>query len=82
VFHKDVSKSKSVEWLSRRLGIKKKDVISVGNDYNDEDLLSWSGQAYVVNNAPDSLKKKFKTTLSNNHSGVTHAVEASGLLAR
>ncbi len=82
VFHKDVSKSKTVEWLARRLGILQKDVISVGNDYNDEDLLSWSGQAYVVNNAPDSLKKKFKTILSNNHSGVTRAVEASGLFAR
>ena len=81
VFHKDVSKSKAVSWLSTQLGIKKKDVISVGNDYNDEDLLSWSGQAYVVNNAPDSLKKKFKTVLSNNHSGITHAVKASGLFA-
>ena len=81
VFHKDVSKSQAVSWLSTRLGINKKDVISVGNDYNDEDLLSWSGQAYVVNNAPDSLKKKFRTVLSNNHSGITHAVKVSGLFA-
>ncbi|MCP4671740.1 MAG: HAD family phosphatase, partial [Desulfobacula sp.] len=81
VFHRDVSKSKAVSWLSKRLGINKKNVISVGNDYNDEDMLSWSGQAYVVNNAPDSLKKKFKTVLSNNHSGVTNAVLTSGLFA-
>jgi len=79
VFHKDVSKSKAVSWLSNRLKIKKEDVISVGNDYNDEDLLSWSGQAYVVNNAPDSLKRKFKNVLSNNHSGITNAVDVSGL---
>ncbi len=81
VFHKDVSKSKAVSWLSKQLGIEKKDVISVGNDYNDEDLLSWSGQAYVVSNAPNSLKKRFKIVLSNNHSGVTQAVAASGLFA-
>ncbi len=79
VFHKDVSKSMAVSWLLNRLGIKKKDVISVGNDYNDEDLLSWSGQAYVVNNAPDSLKRKFKSVLSNNNSGVTHAAVLSRL---
>jgi Cof subfamily protein (haloacid dehalogenase superfamily) len=82
VFHKDVSKSRAVAWLSNRLEIKKKDVISVGNDYNDEDLLSWSGQAYVVNNAPDCLKIKFKSVLSNNHSGVTHAAKISGLFAK
>ncbi len=79
--HKDVSKSKAVSWLSNRLKIRNEDVIAVGNDYNDEDLLSWSGQAYVVNNTPDSLKKKFKTVLSNNHSGITHAAKESGLLA-
>lgn len=79
VFHKDVSKSKTVAWLADKLGIKKKDVISVGNDYNDEDLLSWSGEAYVVNNAPDFLKKKFNNVSSNNHSGVTHAAAVSGL---
>lgn len=79
VFHKDVSKSKTVAWLADKLGIKKKDVISVGNDYNDEDLLSWSGKAYVVNNAPDFLKKKFNNVSSNNHSGVTHAAAVSGL---
>ena len=56
-------------------------MISVGNDYNDEDLLSWSGQAYVVNNAPDSLKRKFKSVLSNNNSGVTHAAVLSRLFA-
>ena len=81
VFHKDVSKSMAVSWLLNRLGIKKKDAISVGNDYNDEDLLSWSGQAYVVNNAPDSLKRKFKSVLSNNNSGVTHAAVLSRLFA-
>ena len=81
VFHKDVYKSRAVSWLLNRLGIEKEDVISVGNDYNDEDLLSWSGQAYVVNNAPDYLKRKFKSVLSNNHSGVTHAVVLSRLFA-
>ena len=78
VFHKDVSKSKAAAWLADKLGIKQKDVISVGNDYNDEDLLSWSGKAYVVNNAPDFLKKKFYNVSSNNHSGVTHAAAVSG----
>jgi hydroxymethylpyrimidine pyrophosphatase-like HAD family hydrolase len=82
VFHKDVSKSRAVSWLSNRLKIDRRDVIAVGNDYNDEDLLSWSGEAYVVENAPEFLKQKYNCVSSNNHLGVTHAVEVSGLLTK
>ena len=79
VFHKDVSKGRAVEWLLNQLNIEKQDVISVGNDYNDEDLLSMSGESFVEGNAPDSMKNRFKSVLSNNHSGVTRAVLLSGL---
>ncbi len=82
MFHKNVSKSQAVSWLSSRLKIQQKNVISVGNDYNDEDLLPWSGEAYVVDNAPDSLKIKFNNVLSNNQSGVTEAAVISNLLIR
>ncbi len=81
VFNKNVSKSKTANWLSRYLNIKKKDIISVGNDYNDEDLLDWTAQGYVVGNAPMILKKRFKNVLSNNESGVSHAAELSGFLS-
>ncbi len=80
VFHKDVSKSQAVSWLSHRLGIMNKNITSIGNDYNDEDLLLWSGHAYVVSNAPDYLKSRFHTVSSNNNSGVTDATIRSGLL--
>jgi len=78
IFHRDVSKSKAAAWLSKRLGIRRQDVISVGNDYNDQDLLAWSGNGFVVENAPASLRRVFKTVPSNNHSGVSEAVRQSG----
>ncbi|MBU2627533.1 MAG: HAD family hydrolase [Proteobacteria bacterium] len=80
VFDKDVSKSKAAAFLANRLGICRQNVISVGNDYNDQDLLEWSGKGFVVENAPDRLKQRFKTVLSNNQCGMTWAAKASGLL--
>ncbi|MCP3873666.1 MAG: HAD family phosphatase [Desulfobacteraceae bacterium] len=80
VFHKDVSKAKAASWLVKELGVNRRNVISLGNDYNDQDLLAWAEQGYVVENAPDSLKKMFKTVSSNNQSGLTMAVNKSGLL--
>ena len=78
VFHKDVSKAKSASWLVKRLGVDRDNIISVGNDYNDQDLLAWSGKGFVVKNAPDSLKQVFKTVSSNNQCGVSQAVKEAG----
>jgi Cof subfamily protein (haloacid dehalogenase superfamily) len=80
IFHREVSKSKAASWLVKRLGISRENVISVGNDYNDQDLLAWSAKGFVVKNAPASLKQVFKTVSSNNFSGVSQAVKLSGLL--
>ena len=82
VFHKDVSKAKSAFWLAQRLGVSRDNIVSVGNDYNDQDLLSWSGKGFVVENAPDSLKQVFETVPSNNHCGVSQAVTASGWISK
>nr|NJM02563.1 HAD hydrolase family protein [Desulfobacula sp.] len=78
VFHKDVSKSKTAAFLAGRLSIHRRDSISIGNDYNDEDLLAWSGKGYVVENAPERLRRAYETVRSNNDSGVTMAAEKSG----
>lgn len=80
VFHPRVSKSLSTAWLIRELGMAQEGVVSIGNDYNDLDLLAWSGRGFLVDNAPDDLKAGFTTVASNNHSGVSRAVEMAGLL--
>ena len=74
VFHPLVSKSKSVAWLAARLGIRRTHVISVGNDYNDLDLLEWSGQGFIVANAPEDIRKRFEVVASNNRCGVAQVI--------
>lgn len=58
-FHKDVSKANGVIWICNQLHINPSDVVAIGNDYNDLDMLQHFTSTYVVDNAPMDLKGKF-----------------------
>ena len=73
IFAPEVSKSGAAAWLAASCGIAREEVCAVGNDYNDEDLLSWAGRAYVVGNAPPALRSRFVTVADNDHGGVAEA---------
>ena len=75
IFPADVSKGQSAAWLCNHLDIHQKNVLSIGNDYNDLDLLEWSGYSFVVENAPSFLKDSFNLTKSNHESAFMHAVK-------
>jgi hydroxymethylpyrimidine pyrophosphatase-like HAD family hydrolase len=76
IFPLCVSKGKSAAWLAQTLGIDRKHTVAVGNDYNDEDLLEWTGNAFVVENGPDDLKQRFSVVSSNNNDGVSDAIKS------
>jgi hypothetical protein len=73
IFAPSVSKSKAAKWLAETCGVIRDMVCAVGNDYNDEDLLRWAGQSFVVANSPQVLQTQFKTVASNNNGGVAEA---------
>ena len=75
VFHPDVSKSGTVAWLAAKLDVDQIDTLAIGNDYNDQDLLEWAADSFVVENAPQDLKARFQTVASNNDGGVAEAIE-------
>ena len=74
LFHPEVSKSRAAGWLAAHLGIHRENTLSVGNDYNDLDLLEWADRRFVVGNAPEDLRSKFPAVSTNNQCGVTEAV--------
>ncbi|MCP4117347.1 MAG: HAD-IIB family hydrolase [Desulfobacteraceae bacterium] len=74
VFPRSVSKSQAASWLGKRLGADPANVVALGNDYNDLDLLDWAGYGFVVDNAPADLKSRFRTVCSNNRCGVARAI--------
>lgn len=82
VFPFGVSKSASSQWLARHLGVGRGMVTAVGNDYNDEDLLDWAGQGFLMDNSPEVMKNKFLSLGSNNECGVSKVARSAGLLNR
>ena len=74
VFPKGVCKSEAVSFLADQCGILASCTMAVGNDYNDEDLLHWSGRGFVVGNAPDELKSFFPSVSDNDGCGVSEAI--------
>ena len=74
VFPPNVSKSHAVAWLSAELGLDSAQTLSIGNDYNDLDLLEWTANSYVVDNAPEDMKSRFPVVASHNDGGVAEAI--------
>jgi len=77
IFPKTVSKGLAASWLAARLGRKADQVIALGNDYNDLDLLDWAGESYVVENSPAELKEHFSIiTEAGRDENLTAAVQS------
>jgi len=74
IYHAGVSKGNAVEYLCKRHQVKKTEVMGIGNDYNDTDLLGFVGIPFVVSNAPSELKALYRQVGSNNESGFTEGV--------
>jgi Cof subfamily protein (haloacid dehalogenase superfamily) len=75
IFPANVSKGQTADWLAKELNIEPSNIASLGNDYNDVDLLDWSSIGFVVDNAPEDLKARFPSVASNDNCGVAEAVE-------
>ena len=75
IFPETVSKGHGIEWLCRKLNIDQSKTISVGNDYNDIDMLEYTAEKFVVSNAPADLKERFPVCNSNQQNGFTSALD-------
>ena len=75
IFPKTVSKGHGIDWLCKKLNVNQSGTISVGNDYNDIDMLEFTSEKYVVDNAPNELKEIFPICKSNQENGFTDALD-------
>ncbi len=80
IFPQAASKSRAADWLRERHGVAHRNVVAVGNDTNDRDLLEWAQHAYVVATAGASLKRRYTVVASNDDQGFAQAMAASRLL--
>ena len=74
LFPDGVSKAHASDWIRERHAIDPARTVAVGNDYNDLDMLEWAAHAYVVSNAPPSMRERFAVVRANDDEGFTDAV--------
>ena len=73
--HRDCSKGVALEEWSRRCGILPEEVMAIGDNYNDLEMLQFAGFPVVMGNADDELKQTgWPVTLDCDSSGVSHAL--------
>ena len=76
VLNHDCSKGHALErWASHR-GLGREEVMAIGDNYNDVEMLEFAGVPVIMGNARQDLKQNgWRVTLSNEHSGVAAAVQ-------
>lgn len=74
IFHKSVSKGNAIRYLCDLHGIPHDSTFSIGNDYNDLELLDFTSISYLVDNSPEELKSKYLKAPSNEQNGFSSSV--------
>src|SRR5207237_8700028 len=55
VVNPQVSKSRALAMVADRLGIARGEVGAIGDNLNDQDMVSWAGFGVAMGNAPEAL---------------------------
>jgi Cof subfamily protein (haloacid dehalogenase superfamily) len=71
IFNTDVSKALGGQFICNLLNIPYSKTLGIGNDYNDLDLLDWAAHSFVVSNAPDEIKLKYRQCADNQNNPLT-----------
>jgi Cof subfamily protein (haloacid dehalogenase superfamily) len=76
VLNRGCSKGHALERWAQSRGIGREQVMAIGDNYNDVEMLEWSGIPVVMGNASDELKQNgWHETRPNTESGVAAAIE-------
>jgi len=77
VLNAGCSKGHALERWANYRGIRREQVMAVGDNYNDIEMLAFAGQPFIMGNASEELRDRGWTlTRSNAESGVAAAIEA------
>jgi hypothetical protein len=77
-----VSKGAALKKLAARLGVERQEVMAIGDNWNDVEMLEWAGQGVIMGNAAVELRAMAKTrgweqAPSNDEDGVAVVLEAA-----
>ena len=76
VLDQGCSKGHALERWAAHRGLPRDQVMAIGDNYNDVEMLEFAGRPVLMGNAAEELKQNgWAVTLSNAESGVAAAVE-------
>ncbi len=71
------TKGAALKRLARDRGLTREEVMAIGDNYNDIEMLEFAGYSFIMGNATEELRNRgWNTTLANNENGVAHAIDA------
>lgn len=79
VLNKDCSKGHALRRWSEHCGFRREEIMAIGDNYNDLEMLEFAGIPYIMGNASEDLKSSFRVTLGNDQSGVAAALQEVGI---
>ena len=76
VINKNVSKGNALEHLAKRYNITSNNIMAIGDNYNDIEMIQFAGIGVAMGNADDEVKRKADfVTKTNLEDGVAVAIE-------
>lgn len=76
VLNRDCSKGHAVSRWAAHRGIDRGQVMAIGDNYNDVEMLAFAGLPFIMGNASEELKARgWPVTLTNDECGVAAAIE-------
>ena len=80
VLRRGVNKGSALESWAARQGVTREEVMAVGDNWNDLEMLEFAGVPVLMGNSlPELQALGFHLTLSNNANGVAHAIRKFAL---
>ncbi|MBO8129376.1 MAG: HAD family phosphatase [Peptococcaceae bacterium] len=73
--HPRATKGQALAFLARYYGIDRREVMAIGDGYNDVDMVEYAGLGVVVGTARDEIKHRADYVTSSGEEGVAEAIE-------
>jgi hypothetical protein len=70
----DTTKGSTLSRLAALLGVGRDEVMAVGDNFNDREMLEWAGVGIVMGNATAEMRAGFEVTGTNDEAGLAQAI--------
>ncbi len=76
ILNQGCSKGHALKRWAEHRGLTPEQVMAIGDNYNDVEMLAFAGQPFIMGNASQELKERgWNVTLSNDEHGIAAAIE-------